>query len=108
LTEFELKQVYSRLRHLLDRAKDASKPLGEPAAQMGISPGTIQRGEIATLDWSSINATSIMITPGVGTVAPSGNRKVSPVETTRYTITVWNSSGEYATGSVTLIVTDRE
>jgi hypothetical protein len=108
LTEFELKQVYSRLRHLLDRTKDASKPLGEPAAQMGVSPGTIQRGETATLDWSSINATSVMITPGIGMVAPSGKTKVSPVETTRYTITVWNLSGGYATGSVALIVADRE
>ncbi|HEY4641264.1 MAG TPA: hypothetical protein VII75_07955, partial [Thermoanaerobaculia bacterium] len=74
-----------------------------PAAIMSVSPASIAPGQSAHLDWKSINATRIKITPGIGFVAPSGQVDVSPLETTTYTITVSNGQ-DHAQGTATLVV----
>src|ERR1035437_3638373 len=68
------------------------------------SPGTITNGQSATLNWSSTNATSINITPNIGSVNPYGSRGVTPSQTTTYTIIGTNSTGGYATASATVTV----
>ena len=45
-------------------------------------------GQSANLSWSSVNATSVSIDQGIGSVSVSGNRSVSPTVTTTYTITL--------------------
>jgi hypothetical protein len=76
-----------------------------PAVGATVSPGTIQRGQSATLSWSSTNATSIGIAPSIGEPFPfSGSRAVSPAETTTYTFTVRNDAGVSGTAAVTLTV----
>ncbi|HEY0157857.1 MAG TPA: hypothetical protein VGF28_11275 [Thermoanaerobaculia bacterium] len=82
-------------------------PSDGPLVSAGItaSPGEIRRGGSARLNWSSTNATTVLITPTVGLVAPSGVIDVSPTETTTYTITVSNH-GSWGATSATVSVID--
>ena len=77
-----------------------------PAVSLSASPASIERGQSATLRWSSTNATSAAITPGIGTVPTSGSREVSPTSTTTYRITVRGADGQTASASATVTVTE--
>ena len=77
-----------------------------PAVSLSASPASIERGQSATLRWSSTNATSAAITPGIGTVPTSGSREVSPTSTTTYRITVRGAGGQTASASATVTVTE--
>ena len=57
----------------------------------------------STLSWSVENATSVTITPGVGSVALTGAVSVAPPQTTTYLITATNKFGS-VTGSLTINV----
>ena len=74
---------------------------------MSASPTSIERGQSATLRWSSTNAVSATITPGIGTVQTSGSRSVSPTSTTTYRITVRDADRQTASGTATVAVTDK-
>jgi len=67
------------------------------------SPTTITAGQSTTLSWSSTGATSATIDNGVGAVATSGSRAVSPAQSTTYTLTVTGAGGA-ATRAVTVTV----
>lgn len=74
-----------------------------PTVTITASPASITSGQSAVLTWSSTNATSVSINQGIGTVAVSGTRSVSPTATTTYTVTATNSVGSVtATATVTL------
>ena len=77
-----------------------------PTVSLSASPTSIERGQSATLRWSSTNATSASITPGIGTVPTSGSRRVSPTRTTIYRITVRGADGQTASASATVTVTE--
>jgi peptidoglycan-associated lipoprotein len=66
-----------------------------------IEPGTIQRGQTATLRWAVQGADSVTIDQGVGNVAANGNRSVSPTARTTYRLTARNAGGE--TNSTALV-----
>jgi len=68
-------------------------PPARPTVTLQASSTFIQRGDSATLTWSSTNATSLTLNPAVGTVAPEGTTKVSPTESTTYTITATGPGG---------------
>jgi peptidoglycan-associated lipoprotein len=55
-----------------------------PTISLSATPATIERGQSATLRWSTANATSVSIDGGVGDVEASGNRTVSPAASTTY------------------------
>jgi len=57
------------------------------------SPPGITAGSSATLSWNVSNATSVIIDPGVGTFASSGNTIVLPAATTTYILTAANAAG---------------
>ena len=57
------------------------------------NPGSISSGGTATLNWNITNATIVSIDQGIGDVASTGSRTVSPVTTTTYTLTATNSAG---------------
>jgi len=67
-------------------------------------PRTIQRGQSATLNWATQNATDITIDQGIGAVQSSGSRTVSPGNTTTYTLTA-NGPGGSDSKTVTIEVT---
>ena len=82
------------------------EPTTRPAARISVSPTSIERGQEATLSWTSTNADSAEITPGFGAVPTSGSRTVSPVATTTYRLTVRGADGQTATATATLTVTE--
>jgi hypothetical protein len=57
------------------------------------APGTIIRGNSATLTWHVSDATSVSISPGIGNVALAGTVTVSPYGTTDYILTAINTAG---------------
>src|ERR1700682_872834 len=64
----------------------SSSPPPPPTASLTVTPDTMQKGQSATLSWSTTNATSVSIS-GLGTVAASGSQQVHPSTNTAYTLT---------------------
>ncbi len=60
-------------------------------ASFAASPASITTGGSSTLNWSTTGATSLSISPGVGTVTGS-SVSVSPSATTTYTLTATNAT----------------
>lgn len=75
----------------------------QPTVTLSANPSTIRNGESSTLSWTSTNATQLTIAPDVGTVAAEGSTKVTPSDTTDYTITASGPGGSAtATARVTI------
>jgi hypothetical protein len=71
--------------------------------QFGLNPATINVGGQSQLSWQVENATSVSISPGIGTVDATGSRTVNPTVTTTYVLTATNSQGS-VTASATLTI----
>jgi hypothetical protein len=68
------------------------------------SPSTITLGQSSTLSWVVLNATSVSISPGIGSVtATSGSVQVAPTATTTYTLTATNSAGTIVSTAVVTV-----
>ncbi|MGA2158952.1 MAG: hypothetical protein ABSG90_07020 [Dehalococcoidia bacterium] len=66
---------------------------GSPTiSSFSASPTTISAGGVATLNWSVAGATSVVIDQGIGNVAISGSRAVSPLTNIIYTLTASNGT----------------
>ena len=63
-----------------------------PTATLAANPSVIQQGQSTTLTWQTTNANDITI-PGLGTLAASGSRTVTPSESTTYTLLAKGSGG---------------
>ena len=68
------------------------------------SPPTIAAGESSTLSWKVSGAATASIDQGIGNVAMTGTRVVSPSTTTIYTLTATSSTGASATATAQVIV----
>lgn len=64
-----------------------------PVVDIAADPEQIKPGQTSLLTWTSENADSCAIEPGIGAVGPEGSIEVSPTETTTYTITASGSGG---------------
>ena len=74
-----------------------------PTASLSASPDSISQDQSSLLDWSTTDAYSVSIEPGIGPVESSGSLAVSPAATTTYTLTAIGSGGTAtATATVTL------
>jgi peptidoglycan-associated lipoprotein len=74
-----------------------------PTVTLQASPATVNKGESATLTWNSTDATQLSIAPEVGAVTAQGSTKVSPADSTTYTITASGPGGSAsATASVSV------
>lgn len=62
------------------------------------NPSSINSGQSSTLTWDVSNATSVSISPTVGTVSSSGTSVVSPTATTTYTLTAQNGTNSVQQG----------
>jgi len=60
---------------------------------LSASSAKILAGESVTLSWKTVNAASVSIDNGVGTVAASGSATVTPAVTTQYTVTAQGPNG---------------
>jgi len=56
-------------------------------------PAGISVGQSTTLKWAVSGATRATIEPGIGSVALTGTRRISPSETTTYTLIAENGAG---------------
>jgi peptidoglycan-associated lipoprotein len=79
------------------------QPKPQPTVTLSADPTSINKGDSSTLSWTSTNATQLTIAPEVGTVTAEGSTKVSPAESTTYTITASGPGGSAnATARVTV------
>jgi len=81
-------------------------PAPAPAATVSLSasPASVQKGQCATLSWSSTNASNVSIDQSVGRVDSSGSKQVCPDHTTAYRISA-TGQGDSASASTTVTVT---
>jgi peptidoglycan-associated lipoprotein len=69
-------------------------PPAPNVAQFTADPASIQRGQTATLRWEvSGQATSVSINQGIGTVQNTGSQRVSPTDSTTWTLTATGPGG---------------
>jgi peptidoglycan-associated lipoprotein len=64
-----------------------------PTVNIQANPNFITRGDSTTLTWSSTNATSLSISPGIGNVSAQGTQTVTPRDAITYTITATGPGG---------------
>lgn len=74
-------------------AAAAPPPAPAPTITLTASATSITAGESTTLQWNSTNASSVMIEPGLGTVATSGMQSVSPASSVTYQATATGPGG---------------
>jgi len=79
------------------------EPSLPPSVNISAVPMQVGPDSIVTLTWNAVNADSCIIEPGIGAIGMSGSIKISPNETTSYTITASNFGGS-ATASVNVTV----
>jgi hypothetical protein len=68
---------------------------------------SVELGQTVTLTWTTSNASSVSISPGIGTVGTSGSTTVTPSSTTSYTLTATGRSGNPASSSASVTVLPR-
>ncbi len=69
-----------------------------PTVSLTASPDTITAGQPATLSWNTANASTISIS-GLGTVAASGSKQVTPDDSTTYTLEAKGPGGDRDTSA---------
>jgi len=74
-------------------APAAPAPPPKPEVTLSVSPATIDKGQSATLAWSTTNATDVAVSPNIGKVDPSGTAMVSPSDSTTYILTATGPGG---------------
>lgn len=68
-------------------------PAARPTVSLQASPTSINKGDSATLSWTSTDATQLTISPEVGAVTAQGSTRVTPSDSTTYTITASGPGG---------------
>jgi len=68
-------------------------PPPPPSVTLSANPAAILQGQCSSLTWSSTNATSASIAPGIGGVDLNGSRQTCPGSTTDYVITATGAGG---------------
>jgi len=76
---------------------------GVQVSSCSANPTSISAGQSSSLSWTSLNADTVSIDPGVGSVVKSGSVSVSPSQTTTYIVTA-TGGGASASCSVTVTV----
>lgn len=79
----------------------AKAPPAAPLATLTASPATVDKGQTATLSWTSQNATECEIVPAVGAVKTQGTTTVTPDSNTTYKL---NCKGEGGSAESTAAV----
>ena len=82
----------------------ASSPPVPAITTFNATPSSLAAGSSATLRWEVTNASTVSIDQGIGTVALSGNRSITPGPTTIYKLTATNQYGS-STATTQILVT---
>jgi hypothetical protein len=75
--------------------------------EFNADPSEISAGQSATLSWNVSGATTVSIDRGIGNVALTGSRAVTPIATTIYTLTATNEAGMSTTATTQVAVTSQ-
>jgi OOP family OmpA-OmpF porin len=75
-----------------------------PSCNISVTPASIMKGETATLNWTSQNATDCVIQPAIGAVKPEGSKEITPSVDTAYTLACTGPGGN-ATSKTDIAVT---
>lgn len=82
----------------------APAPPAAPTGTLTAEPATVEKGHSVTLSWTSENATSLDLEPGVGEVQASGSTTATPSDSTTYVLTLKGPGGhDTKTARVTVI-----
>ncbi len=81
----------------------APPPSPVPTASLLATPASVSAGDPVTLTWATTDASSVSLDNGIGTVAASGSRTVSPASTTTYVLTA-TSAADTVTSAATVTV----
>jgi peptidoglycan-associated lipoprotein len=86
-------------------APPPAKPAAPTVASFSAEPSTIQRGQSSTLRWEvSGNVSSVSINEGIGVVQNTGSRRVSPSDSTTYTLTAMGEGGTTTANATVTVV----
>jgi peptidoglycan-associated lipoprotein len=86
-------------------AVEQPKPAAPSVTSFSAEPSTIQRGQSSTLRWDvSGNVSSVSINQGVGAVQNTGNQRVSPSDSTSYTLTATGPGGTTTANATVTVV----
>lgn len=66
---------------------------GPPTCELTAVPGSVTMGQSVTLSWSTNNATTLDLRPGLGPQQAEGSTSVTPSESTTYTMALTGESG---------------
>jgi len=81
----------------LSGCNEQKKPI---IASFEVTPNEIEVGKTAYISWNVSGATSVTIDNGIGVINLTGNRPITPTETTTYTLTAKSTSTVTATTSI--------
>jgi peptidoglycan-associated lipoprotein len=79
-------------KHVAAAPPTPPPPPAAPSATITASPEVITAGQPTTITWKADNANDITIS-GLGTVAATGTRQLTPAESTTYTLTAKGPGG---------------
>ena len=85
--------------HLAEERQAALAPKPAPTLSLTVDPPSVERGHEVTLTWTSQNATTLDLEPGVGAVPASGSRTLTPTDSTTYVLTAQGPGGAANTSS---------
>jgi len=81
----------------------APAPVLAPTDRLTVSPESIIKGQSATLNWTSQNATNCSIEPDIGSVGIQGSLAITPFDTTLYNLSC-NGEGGVAKSAANIAV----
>jgi len=67
------------------------------------NPSYIQSGQGIVLTWTTTNATTVTLSPGIGSVPTSGSYNLTPGYTTTYTLSATNSGGSVSASTTVTV-----
>jgi OOP family OmpA-OmpF porin len=79
-------------------------PPAAPTAALMVTPATVVKGQSATLNWKSQNASTCTIQPGIGPVPPQGARAITPADSTSYDLICSGAGGTAASAAGVTVV----
>jgi len=80
-------------------------PPAEPSCNLAAEPASVSPGQSSTLTWTSANATSLDLQPGLGQQQATGSVSVTPQGSTEYTLAVTGPGGNGACMARVTVVT---
>ncbi|MGO9272713.1 MAG: protein kinase domain-containing protein [Terriglobia bacterium] len=86
--------LFGRKRKVVPPPPPPQPPPAFPACSLVTEPDTIDKGQSATLAWTSANATDLDLQPSLGKQQAAGSTSISPSDSTTYTLSATGPGGD--------------